>query len=107
MTVTAAGSATEVEVDATLVLTATPNTALNPQYYAIKWVSNDATSAKASFAPAEGATTTVTGVAANATAVKFTAEIMSVTYVNGVRTLVELDPDIEDDIDITVVVAGE
>ena len=84
-------------------MTATPNSTLNPQFYAIEWSSDDTEETKASITPTEGSTTTITGIAANATAVTVTAEIMEVTYVNGVRTLVSLDTPITDTIEITVV----
>jgi hypothetical protein len=48
----------------------------------------------------EGLTNTLTGVSANV--VVITAEIMSVTFVNGVRTLVSLETPITDTITITV-----
>ena len=103
MTVTAAGSATTVDAGADLVLTATPNTALNPQYYAIQWSTDDTEETYSELAPLEGSTSTITGVLADASAVTITAEIMSVTYVNGVRTLVSLETPIDDEIEITVV----
>lgn len=105
MTLTAAGSATTVAEGADLVLTATPNSTLNPQYYAIQWSTDDTEETKSTLAPLEGSTSTITGVAANATAVTITAEIMSVTYVNGTRTLVSLETPITDTIEITVVSA--
>lgn len=95
---TAAGDATTVEVDSTLVLTATPNSTLNPQYFAIKWTVDAET--YGTISPKEGGTTTLTGVGAGA--IVITAEIMQVTYVNGTRTLVSFDVPITDSIEITV-----
>lgn len=95
---TAAGDATTVDVGSDLVLTATPDETLNPAYYAIQW-SVDAET-YGTIDEEEGSTTTLTGVGAGD--IVITAEIMSVTYVDGVRTLVSLDTPITDDITITV-----
>jgi hypothetical protein len=96
--VTAAGDATAVEVDSTLVLTATPDETLNPYLYAIEWTVDAET--YGTISAEEGATTTLTGVSAGD--IEITAEIMAITYVDGVRTLVSLDTPITDSITITV-----
>ena len=98
MTLTAAGDATAVDVGSTLVLTATPDETLNAQYYAIEWSVDD--EAIGELTGTEGLTNTLTGVSADD--VVITAEIKSVTYVNGTRTLVSLDDPITDDITIAV-----
>ena len=95
---TAEGSATTVDVGSDLVLTATPNSTLNPQYFAIKWTVDAET--YGTISPKEGGTTTLTGVGVGA--IVITAEIMEVTYVNGVRTLVSLGTPVTDSITITV-----
>lgn len=98
MTLAAAGDATTVEVGSTLVITAAPNKVLNPQYFAIKWKVDAVT--YGTISATEGLTTTLTGVGAGA--IVITAEIMKVTYVNGVRTLVSLGTPVTDSITITV-----
>lgn len=98
MTLTAAGDATAVDVGSTLVLTATPNTTLNPQYYTIVWSVDDVE--VGTLSGTEGLTNTLTGVSADDAVI--TAEIKAVTFVNGTRTLVSLDDPITDDITIEV-----
>lgn len=98
MTVTAEGSATTVDVGSDLVLTATPDVAFDPQFFAITWSSGD--SEVATVDPEEGSTTTMTGVSADSALI--IAELKKVTYVNGVRTLISFDEPISDSIEITV-----
>ena len=98
MTLTSAGDATGVLIDATLGLTATPNVTLNGHFYAIVWSVDSAL--VGTVLDQEGTTNTLTGV--SAAVVVVTAEIKKVDYVNGVRTLVSFDTPITDTITITV-----
>ena len=98
MTLTSAGDATGVLIDATLGLTATPNVTLNGHYYTIVWSVDNI--AVGTVLNQEGTTNTLTGVSADDVVV--TAEIKRVDYINGARTLVSLDTPITKTITITV-----
>ena len=98
MTLASAGDATEVEVGATLGLTATPDVTLNGHFYTIVWSVDS--EAVGTVLDKEGTANTLTGVSADDIVV--TAEIKAVDYVNGARTLVSLDTPITDTITITV-----
>jgi hypothetical protein len=106
---TAEGDATAVEVGSTLVFYAAPNVALHPDYYALEWSLGDthATISPLGEAHSEtlnaGATAyvaTVTGATAGDVVV--TAELKTVSYVAGVRTLTAFDTPIKDTITLTV-----
>ena len=98
MTLTSAGDATGVLIDATLGLTATPDVTLNGHFYTIVWSVDS--ELVGTVLDQEGTTNTLTGVSADDVVV--TAEIKKVDYVNGARTLVSFDTPITDTITITV-----
>lgn len=114
MTLTVADDATTVEVGSTLTVYVEPDEPINETTHAIVLSSN---------LPAKGTITpsgeigmvyldetgkyvaTFTGVSAAAEVV-VTAELKTVSYVNGVRTLTALDPAVTDTVAIAVT-AGE
>lgn len=106
---TAEGDATAVEVGSTLVFYATPNVALHPDYYALVWSLGDTHCTISPLGEAHsetlnaGATAyvaTVTGATAGDVVV--TAEIKTVSIVNGVRTLTAFETPMTDTITLTV-----
>lgn len=103
---TAAGSATTVEVGSTLAISAEVDVALDNEHYTLIW-SVDAETSGTINPPDEAETedlvdgkyvTTLTGVAAGDTVI--TAELKSVTTTNGVRSFTSLDPAVTDSITI-------
>jgi len=98
LTLASAGDAVEVDVDATLAFTATPDETLNTQHYRIVWSVDDET--KGTVVDTQGTSNTLTGVAAGT--VNVTAEIKQVSWVDGVLTLTSFDTPISDTIEITV-----
>lgn len=105
---TAAGSATTVEVGSTLAISAETDAGLDNDHYTLIWsVDDDSIGTINPGGEAETEdlvdgkfVTTLTGVAAGD--VTITAELKSVSTVNGVRTLTSLDPAVTDTITITV-----
>ena len=105
---TAAGSATTVEVGSTLAISAETDVGLDNDHYTLVWsVDDDSIGTISPDGEAETEdlvdgkfVTTLTGVAAGD--VTITAELKSVSIVDGVRTLTSLDPAVTDTITITV-----
>ena len=110
---TAEGDASTVEVDATLAIYAEPDVGLDPDSYAIV-LSVDAET-YGTISPEDELyswhfvdgkyVTTLTGVSAGD--IDITAELKTVSYVDGVRTLTSFDTPITDTITITVETGGE
>lgn len=104
---TAAGSATAVEVGSTLAISAEVDTGLDNEYYTLVWSVDDDDIATINETEAETNdlvngkfVATITGVAAGT--VTITAEIKQVTWVDGIRTLVSLDTPVTDTLSIDV-----